>query len=52
MKYWGDNSEYLKDNAWGDKCDDMYEMMRNKAKSIIRKRKSDKWGKNFEKYKK
>ncbi|MBR1527086.1 MAG: hypothetical protein IJ640_10595 [Prevotella sp.] len=52
MKYWGDNSEYLKDNAWGDKCDDMYEMMKNKAKSIIRKRKSDKWGKNFEKYKK
>lgn len=51
MKYWGDNSEYLNDNAWGNKCDDMYEMMKNKAKAIIRKRKSDQWGKNFEKYK-
>ena len=51
MKYWGDNSEYLKDDAWGDKCDDMYQMMRNKAKAIIRKRKSDQWGKNTEKYK-
>lgn len=51
MKYWGDNSEYLKDNAWGDKCDDMYQMMRNKAKALIRKRKSGQWGKNTEKYK-
>lgn len=51
MKYWGDNSEYLNDNAWGNKCDDMYEMMKNKAKAIIRKRKSDQWGKKFEKYK-
>lgn len=52
MKYLGENSQYLDDNAWGDKCDDMYEMMKNKAKAIIRKHKSDQWGKNFEKYKK
>jgi len=52
MKYWGENSEYLNDAEWGNRCDDMFEMMKNKAKAIIRKRKSDQWGKNFEKYKK
>lgn len=50
MKYWGENSQYLNDNEWGARVDDMYQMMKNKAKSIIRKRKSDSWGKNFEKY--
>ena len=52
MKYWGENSQYLEDAEWGNRCDDMFEMMKNKAKAIIRKRKSDQWGKNFEKYKK
>ena len=46
MKYLSENSEYLNDSAWGDKCDNMYEMMKNKAKSIIRKRKSGNWGRN------
>jgi hypothetical protein len=50
MKYWSENSQYLNDNEWGARVDDMYQMMKNKAKSIIRKRKSDSWGKNFEKY--
>ena len=49
MKYWGENSQYLEDNEWGVRVDNMYQMMKNKAKSIISKRKSDSWGKNFEK---
>jgi hypothetical protein len=51
LKYFSKNSKYLNDNEWGNKCDDMYQMMKNKAKAIIRKRKSDQWGKNFEKLK-
>ena len=49
MKYWSENSQYLNDNEWGVRVDNMYQMMKNKAKSIISKRKSDSWGKNFEK---
>ena len=30
------NSTVLKDIMWGDKCDDMYKMMQNKAKAIIK----------------
>lgn len=30
------NSTVLQDIMWGDKCDDMYLMMQNKAKAIIR----------------
>lgn len=52
MKYWSENSQYLNDKEWGVRVDDMYQMMKNKAKAIIRKRKSEKWGTNFEKYKK
>lgn len=37
---------------WGDKCDDMYSMMHNKAKAIIRKRKEDKnWNRDFDEMK-
>ena len=51
MAYFSKNSDYAKDLAWGDGCDKMYEMMRNKSRSIIRKRKEngDNWGKNAEK---
>ena len=35
------NSGYGHDLVWADKCDNMYEMMRNKARSIIRKRKEE-----------
>ena len=45
LKYLQENSGYMKDLAWADNCDNMYEMMLNKAGSIMRKRKNDpNWG--------
>lgn len=41
MNFLRANSGYAKDIVWADKCDNMYELLRNKARSIIRKRKSD-----------
>jgi hypothetical protein len=53
LKYLQENSGYLKDLVWGEKCDNMYLLMRNKAKSIMNKRKNDpNWGKNTEKFNK
>ena len=47
LKYLQETGDYMKDLAWGDKCDNMYELMRNKARSIARKRKESKnWGEN------
>lgn len=47
LTYLQKNSEYMNDLVWGERCDDMYAMMRNKAKSVIRKRKkSSNWGEN------
>lgn len=46
LKYLQENSGYMKDLAWADNCDNMYEMMLNKAGAIMRKRKNDEnWGK-------
>lgn len=46
------NSTYMNNVFWGDKCDDMYSMMLNKAKAIIRKRNNDKsWNVEFDKMK-
>ena len=46
------NSKYMNNAFWGDKCDDMYSMMQNKAKAIIRKRKEDKnWNREFDELK-
>ena len=46
MQYMRDNSAYAADVAWADKCDNMYQLLRNKARSVIRKRKTDpNWGK-------
>ena len=53
LQYLQDNSGYLKDLIWGEKCDDMYEMLQSKAGAIMRKRKEDpNWGKNTEKFNK
>ena len=42
----------MSDLTWGERCDDMYEMIQNKAKSIIRKQRESKdWGKNAKKFK-
>lgn len=39
LKFLQQNSGYGKQLVWADKCDNMYEMMQSKARSIIRKRK-------------
>ena len=53
LKYLQDKGDYMKDLVWADNCDNMYEMMINKASSIIRKRRESKnWGKNMEKFNK
>ena len=52
LRYLQHNSDYLKDLVWGEKCDNMYEMMLSKAAAIMRKKKEDpNWGKNTEKFK-
>ena len=46
LKYLQENSGYMKDLVWADNCDNMYEMMLNKAGAIMRTRKNDEnWGK-------
>ena len=51
LSYLQHNSGYLKDLIWGERCDDMYDMILSKAGSIMRKRKNDpNWGKNTEKF--
>lgn len=46
------NSRYMNNAFWGDKCDDMYSMMQDKAKAIIRKRNEDKnWNREFDELK-
>ena len=50
LRFLSKNSKLMKDLAWAYKCDDMYDMMKNKAKSILRKRASKDWGKNMEKF--
>lgn len=37
INYLLDDTSYMSTNYWGDVCDNMYEMMKNKARSIIRK---------------
>lgn len=51
LHYLQENSGYLKDLVWGEKCDNMYEMILSKAGAIMRKRKDDPdYGKNTEKF--
>lgn len=50
LRFLSENSKLMKDLVWAYKCDDMYDMMKNKAKSILRKRGSKDWGKNIEKF--
>jgi hypothetical protein len=37
LKYLQNTGDYMKDLVWADNCDNMYLLMRNKAKSIINK---------------
>ena len=51
LKYLQENSGYMKDLVWGEKCDNMYDMMLSKAGAIMRKRKDDPdYGRNVEKF--
>lgn len=47
LKFLQNNSGYMNDLVWADKCDNIYQMMLSKAKSIMRKRKGKDWGKNM-----
>jgi hypothetical protein len=50
LRYMQQNSGYMKDLVWCEKCDNMYDMMVSKAGSIMRKMKEDpNYGKNGEK---
>lgn len=50
LKYLQDKGDYMKDLVWADRCDNMYDIMQSKARSIIRKRKESKnWGGNMKK---
>ena len=53
LRYMQENSGYMKDLVWGEKCDNMYAMMVSKAGSIMRKMREDpNYGKNGEKFNK
>lgn len=41
LKYLQENGDYMKGLVWADKCDDMYDMMKNKAGAIMKKTKSE-----------
>ena len=40
LRFLGENSEYLKEAVWSDRCDDMYKMIKSKARSIVNKMKT------------
>ena len=51
LKFLQENSGYMKDLVWADNCDNLYEMAKNKAGAIMRKRKNDpNWGENMKKF--
>lgn len=54
LQYMQENSGYMKDLIWADKCDNMYGLMLSKAGAIMRKMKDDpkNYGKNTEKFNK
>lgn len=39
LEYFSKDSKYMDSMFWGEKCDDMFKMLRNKAGSIFRKQK-------------
>lgn len=51
LKYLQDETGYMDDLYWYDSCDKHYEMIKNKARSILKKKGNIKrWGQNFRKY--
>lgn len=37
LEHFSENSNYMKDMVWGYKCDNMFDMLKNKAESIFRR---------------
>ena len=51
LKFLQSETGYMDDLAWGEGCDKHYEMIKNKARSIIKKKDDvSRWGKNLKKY--
>lgn len=51
LKFLQSETGYMDDLAWGEGCDKQYEMTRNKARAIIKKKDNIKrWGQNLKKY--
>lgn len=51
LRFLQSETGYMDDLAWGDGCDKQYEMIRNKARSIMKKKDDIKrWGQNLKKY--
>jgi hypothetical protein len=51
LKFLQTETGYMDDLAWGDGCDKQYEMIRNKARSIMKKKDDiNRWGQNLKKY--
>jgi hypothetical protein len=51
LKFLQTETGYMDDLAWGEGCDKQYEMIRNKARSIMKKKDDiNRWGQNLKKY--
>jgi len=51
LKYLSDETGYMDDLYWYDSCDKFMDMVKNKARSILKKKDSiNRWGNNFKKY--
>lgn len=51
LKYLQDTTGYMDDLYWYDCCDKFHEMVKSKARSILKKKNDiERWGKNFKKY--
>jgi len=51
LRFLKSETGYMDDLAWGEGCDKQYEMIRNKARSIIKKKDDvNRWGQNIKKY--
>ena len=51
LKFLQSETGYMDDLAWGEGCDKQYEMIRNKARAIMKKKDDiTRWGQNLKKY--
>lgn len=50
LKFLQTETGYMDDLAWGEGCDKQYEMTRNKARAIMKKKDMARWGQNLKKY--